>query len=165
MANTDFRPKLTKKQKDEIFDEYVKLRTHKERWGFQSAMAEKFGVHRSTIQRIVYDEKRMKAYLDKINHVRDLAMLHLAGGIDDAVRVEREILGIQIDKNDRERDNLRYLQHQTAESLLKRAGVEAKREEKDDVLKVEFVGGGFDVGMPDRTAEDDEDGEAEASED
>lgn len=155
--------KITRAQKDEIFNTYVQLRTHKERWGFQAEMARKYDVHKSTIQRIVYDEKRMKKYLDKVNHLRDLAMVQLAQSVGDAVRVEQDILALEIDKDDRDRDGLRHLQHQTAESVLKRVGVAAKAEEKDETVKIEFVGGGFEVGMPDRTdeddAEDEEDGD------
>jgi hypothetical protein len=38
-------------------------------------------------------------------------------------------------------------------------GVAAKAEEKDETVKIEFVGGGFEVGMPDRTDDDDADEE------
>lgn len=155
MAN---RTKLTERQKKEIFDHYMSLRTHKERWGFQREMAEKYGVHKNTIQRIVYDERRMEEYLRRVNHVRDIATVHLAQNLDRAVEVEEKILGMDVDPMDGKAGNLLYLQHQAAESLFKRVGVEAKREEKEnEAVKIEFVGGGFDVGMPDRTDEDDED--------
>lgn len=152
------RVKLTERQKKEIFDGYMKLRTHAERWGYQSEMSKKYDVHRSTIQRIVYDEKRMEEYLRKVNHVRDIATVHLAQNLDAAVAVEEKILNMEVSPEDGKGGNLLYLQHQAAESLFKRVGVEAKREEKENEnVKIEFVGGGFNVGMPDRTDADEED--------
>lgn len=80
-----FKPKLTEAQRREIFDEYVKLETASERWGFETRMAEKYSVHRCTIHKITHDPKRVKRYIEGLNHVHDIAMAKLLEAQTDAV--------------------------------------------------------------------------------
>lgn len=139
-----FEQKLTNAQKDEIFEEFLRA-TDKERYHFATTKAAELGVSHSTIQRIIRDKKRMKKYLDKVNEIRDLQMARMWAHAGDAVDVHINIINRQADFG----INMATVPQQSANTLLDRLGI---KEKKDDAsTKVVFeIGGGLDVGMPEK---------------
>ena len=138
-------PKLTKEQKDDIFETYVQLLTPKERWGFETRMAEQYGVHRTTIHRITHDEKRMKKWLDGLNHAHDLAMGQILANLGSAVKVQTDLIhneGLPV--------NMLGLKQNAAVDLMNRAGLKHKDEESNSVT-IRFESNGFNVNMPPQT--------------
>ena len=141
----DFKPKLTAAQRNEIFEEYVKLETASQRWGFETRMAEKYGVHRCTIHRITHDQKRVKKYLDSLNHVRDIAMARLMEAQTDAVNTQVSLMN-----NENLPQNLWYLRQNAAVDIMNRAGLKEKATE-DTEIRITFgaeSGTGLAAGMP-----------------
>lgn len=148
----DFKPKLTPAQRNEIFDAYVQIETASERWGFETRMAEKYGVHRCTIHRITHDPKRVKKYLDGLNHVRDIAMARMMEAQTDAVNTQ---IGLMNDKSLPQ--NLWYLRQNAAVDIMNRTGLKDKSSE-DPEIRITFGaenGTGLAAGMP--PSDDDED--------
>ena len=149
----DFKPKLTAAQRNEIFDAYVKLETAKERWGFETRMAEQYGVHRCTIHRITHDEKRVKKYLDGLGHVRDIAMARLMEAQTDAVNTQVSLMN-----NENLPQNLWYLRQNAAVDIMNRTGLKEKTAE-DPEIRITFgaaEGTGLAAGMPPPDDGDDE---------
>lgn len=149
----DFKPKLTPAQRNEIFDEYVQIETASERWGFETRMAEKYGVHRCTIHRITHDPKRVKKYLDGLNHVRDIAMARLMEAQTDAVNTQVSLMN---DKNLPQ--NLWYLRQNAAVDIMNRTGLKDKTNE-DPEIRITFGaenGTGLAAGMPPSDGDDEE---------
>lgn len=140
-----FKPKLTEAQRREIFDEYVKLETRSEQWGFETRMAEKYSVHRCTIHKITHDPKRVKRYLDGLNHVHDIAMAKLLEAQTDAVRTQVGLMN-----NEALPQNLWYLRQNAAVDIMNRAGLKDKTAE-DQEIRITFGaedGTGLAAGMP-----------------
>ena len=141
----DFKPKLTPAQRNEIFEKYVQLETASERWGFETRMAEEYGVHRCTIHRITHDPKRVKKYLDGLNHVRDIAMARLMEAQTDAVQTQVSLM------NDLTLpQNLWYLRQNAAVDIMNRVGLKDKSSE-DPEIRITFgteSGTGLPAGMP-----------------
>ena len=140
-----FKPKLTEAQRREIFDEYVKLETASERWGFETRMAEKYSVHRCTIHKITHDPKRVKRYIEGLNHVHDIAMAKLLEAQTDAVCTQ---VGLMNDVTLPQ--NLWYLRHNAAVDIMNRAGLKDKTAE-DQEIRITFGadgGTGLAAGMP-----------------
>lgn len=144
-----FQPKLTPEQREDIFVEYVNLRTAAERYGFETRKSEEYGVHRSTIHRITHDEKRIKKWLDKANHLHDISMLRLLEQQTDAVNTQVELM------NDRTLpQNLWYLRQNAAVDIMNRSGLKQREAEESEIRIVFGEGGGLAAGMP---ASDDND--------
>ena len=140
-----FKPKLTEAQRREIFDEYVKLETASERWGFETRMAEKYSVHRCTIHKITHDPKRVKRYIEGLNHVHDIAMAKLLEAQTDAVCTQ---VGLMNDVTLPQ--NLWYLRQNAAVDIMNRAGLKDKTAE-DQEIRITFDadgGTGLAAGMP-----------------
>lgn len=134
-----FKPKLTEAQRREIFDEYVKLETRSEQWGFETRMAEKYSVHRCTIHKITHDPKRVKRYLDGLNHVHDIAMARLLAAQTDAVSTQVGLMN-----NETLPQNLWYLRQNAAVDIMNRAGLKDKTAE-DQEIRITF---GAESGTP-----------------
>ena len=134
-----FKPKLTEAQRREIFDEYVKLETASERWGFETRMAEKYSVHRCTIHKITHDPKRVKRYIEGLNHVHDIAMAKLLEAQTDAVCTQ---VGLMNDVTLPQ--NLWYLRQNAAVDIMNRAGLKDKTAE-DQEIRITF---GAESGAP-----------------
>ena len=135
-------PKLTKEQKDEIFETYVSIRKPKERFGFETRMAEKYGVHRCTINRITHDQKRIEKWLRGLNHAHDLAMGQILANLGDAVGVQVDLI-----HNDALPVNMLGLKQNAAVDLMNRAGLK-KKDEEANTMTIKFEATGFEVNMP-----------------
>lgn len=143
MTNTQFKPKLTPEQRDEIFEGYIRLETCGERWGYETRMAEKYGIHRKTVHRITHDEKRIKKYLDKANHIHNITLLRLIEHQTDAVNTRIELM------NDKSLpQNLWYLRQNAAVDVMNRAGLKDKEAEESEIRIVFGEGSGMAAGMP-----------------
>ena len=137
-----FRPKLTAKQKNEIFHAYIDLPLGETR-GFVKKTAEEYGVSTDTILRIIHDKKRMKRYLDGLNEIRNLALARLVQASPDAVNVAVSIM------NDTTLpEHMASTRLNAAESIMRRAGIQHKEADAEaNTLNIRFVeGGGFRLG-------------------
>lgn len=135
-------PKLTAAQKEDIFQAYVQLKTNSERWGFESRMAEQYGVHRSTIHKITHDEKRMAKWLKGLNHAFDLASGQILANLGDAVKVQVDLI-----HDETLPPNMLGLKQNAAVDLMNRAGLK-KKDEDANTMTIRFAAEGFSVGMP-----------------
>lgn len=136
------KPKLTAQERDEIFQAYVQLKSNSERWGFETHMAEKFGVHRTTIHRVTHDPKRMAKWLKGLNHAFDLASGQILASLGDAVKVQTDLI-----HNDNLPANMLGLKQNAAVDLMNRAGLK-RRDEESNTMTIKFESTGFTVGMP-----------------
>lgn len=145
--------KLTEAQKRTIFDEYVKIETRSEQWGFETRKAEEFGVHRSTIHRITHDPKRVKTYLDNLNHIHDMAMGKILEKQLDAVKTQVDLM-----TDSSLPQNLWYLRQNAAVDLMNRAGLKEKSTDDPEIRitfgAAESGGSGLPAGMPPSDDED-----------
>lgn len=144
-----FMPKLTAAQRNEIFAEYVAEKLPGEYWGWETRMAERYGVHRSTIHRITHDPKRMKKWLDGLNHAQNLAMGRILMNLNDAVGVQVDLI-----HDTTLPPNMLGLKQNAAVDLMNRAGLKQKDDNSKE-LKVSFTANGFTAAMP-PAADDDE---------
>ncbi|MBQ2948338.1 MAG: hypothetical protein IJD94_05105 [Clostridia bacterium] len=147
-ANGQFAAKLTKAQKDEIFREYLLVDSVREQRAFverkrAELRAQGIEVSHCTIQRIIHDKKRMAAYLHSVNEIRDEQMARMWAHAGDAVDVHLDI----IRRKDEFGVNMATTPQQSANALLDRIGLKAKKE--DEASAVTFnITGGMQLGMP-----------------
>jgi len=146
-----FQPKLTEAQREEIFEGYIMLKTCGERWGYETRMAEKYGIHRKTVHKITHDEKRIKKWLDRANHLHDISMLRLLEHQTDAVNTQVELMNSQDLPQ-----NLWYLRQNAAVDIMNRSGLKQKEAEESEIRIVFGEGGGMAAGMPPSDDGDDE---------
>ena len=137
-----FSAKLTPAQRDEVFKEYVQLKTSSERWGFETRMAEKFDVHRSTIHRITHDQKRIDKWLKGLNHAYDIASGQILENLGAAVKVQTDLI-----LNENLPVNMLGLKQNAAVDLMNRAGLK-KKDDEANTMTIRFESAGFSVGMP-----------------
>lgn len=138
-----FETKLTKKQKDAIFEEYLQLDSETERRHYASKKAAELGVAHCTIQRIIHDKKRLADYLHKVNEIRDEQMARMWAHAGDAVDVHLDI----IKRKEEFGVNMATTPQQSANALLDRIGLKAKKD--DESTAVTFsIDGGMNIGMP-----------------
>lgn len=138
-------PKLTAAQKDEIFQDYVAIKTSSERYGFESRMAEQYGVCRSTIHRITHDQKRMEKWLKGLNHAFDLASGQILASLGDAVKVQVDLI-----HDETLPPNMLGLKQNAAVDLMNRAGLK-KRDDGENAVTIKFESGGLEIGTPPAT--------------
>lgn len=147
-----FTPKLTAAQRNEIFETYVRLETRSEQWGFETRMAAKYDVNRSTIHRITHDPKRVKKYLESLGHVHDIAYAKLLEAQTDAVRTQVSLMN-----NENLPQNLWYLRQNAAVDIMNRTGLKDKTSTEDNEIRITFgtdKGTGLPAGMPPSDDED-----------
>jgi hypothetical protein len=137
-----FQSKLTPTQRDAIFDGYVEQPSAAERRHYTARAAEEYGVSIQTIHRITRDKKRMKRWLDSLNHAYDLASGQILQNLGAAVRVQTDL----ITREDLP-VNMLGLKQNAAVDLMNRAGLK-KKDEDANQLVIKFETSGFEVGMP-----------------
>lgn len=144
-----FQQKLTKAQKDAIFLEYLELDTVGEQRAFvekkRAQLKAEMGIEvsHSTIQRVIHDTKRMKAYLDSVNRIRDEQMARMWAHAGDAVDVHLDIIKRKNDFG----VNMATVPQQSANAVLDRIGLKAKKD--DEAQAVTFqIEGGMNIGVP-----------------
>lgn len=152
MVRDLFEPKLTEKQRDEIFKRALKGETVR-------ALAAEYGVSTTLIGRIKYDKKR----LEKAEKLTDARMRFLRLRVQNAamkgVEKEHEILDIEVTDGAKQ-VGLLNIQHQVAASVMDRAGLKAVAA-TENRLNITFGGGDLDAGMPDEVVDlNKHDGEA-----
>lgn len=138
--------KLTDTQRKEIFDGYVMLETIAERRAYEARAAQEYGVSASTIYRITHDPVRVKAYLERLHYVHDMAMGKIMESQLDAVKTQLDLM-----RNDKLPVNLWYLRQNAAKDILNRAGLKDQGEAQDGEIRITFGkenGEGLKTGMP-----------------
>lgn len=144
-----FEQKLTKAQKDAIFEEYLQVDTRAEQLGFverkrAELRAEGIEVSHSVIQRVIHDPKRMSAYLEKVDRIRNEQMARMWAHAGNAVDVHLDI----IKRKSEFGVNMATVPQQSANAVLDRIGLKAKKDD-DGAAKVVFeIEGGMSIGMP-----------------
>lgn len=147
--------KITPEQKDEIFEAYIRIKKPSDRWSFQAKMAEKYGVHRSTINRIIRDEKRIAKYERALAINHRLSMLQVGELAFDALSVQAELI-----HDDTLPANMQYLRQNAAVDVMNRAGLKRKEEATEQHMVISFGGmpEGLTLGAPEPSEHEECDG-------
>lgn len=134
-----FAPKLTTRQKHEIFMEYVQLYTRKEQRAFAAQKAAELGVCRETIRRITGDKKRWDAYMKRCEDTRARELARAYAHLGDALDVPLSIIR---DQEKYAGSGLVQYPMQAATDLMNRLNFKAETKESEGVT-INFVGGGM----------------------
>lgn len=133
-----FRPKLTERQKAVIFDKLMQGESAK-------TLAAEYGVCEETIRKVGRDRDRLDRRMEIVRADQDRMKIRIMEGAEKALNVEMEILDMEVPEGPKGA-SVQYLRHQTATSLLDRAGLK-HRSEADGAITV-TIGGGIELGMP-----------------
>lgn len=137
-----FETKLDKDTKSYIFRAYVRA-TPEERYHFAQTAAEKYGVSRKTIQRIIRDKKRLNAYIEDKQRAFDLESAKMLEHLGEAVDVHIDII--------RDAANYPHMYKGTvqasANALMDRLGFKPKKD-AEDAMVIKFA---VDPQMPKRS--------------
>ena len=140
-----FEPKLTKRQKAEIFEKALN--------GARTCdLCKEYGVCKTTVCEIKYDPKRLTHAESKLNAHQRYARLRIHKGAMKGIEKEHEILDREVPEGAKG-TSLLYLQHQVATSMMDRDGLKAPEKSEG---KIEIVFGDGDessvsLGMPSDT--------------
>lgn len=133
--------KLTDEQRREVVRRYV------EESDSVTELAREYEVDRATIYRILAKEENA----DRIKALTEArlaqARIQILDQVPAALNRNEEILNTQYDPA------YQYLWQNAIRDTLDRAGIKAPKDEKQDI-SISFVGGGFDVNMPDGGADE-----------
>ena len=142
-----FEPKLTKEQKEEIFDRCLKGESN-------TALAKEFGIDKSMVSKIKYDKRLLDAAEKKLTARQQFARLQIHACAEKGIDKEREILLRDV-PDGKEGTSLLYLQHQVAVDAMNRSGLKAQDKDSGGVTIMFSDGVGFNPGMPTEMAAED----------
>lgn len=148
-ADRQFARKLTARQKDEVFAEYVGLYSRREQLHYPSRKAQELGVSYDTVKRIINDPKRWAKFKAKCERIYDREMARAYAHLPDALDVPLSI----IRDADSYEGGLKQYPLQAANSLMDRLNFRERSEDKSNVA-ITFTGGApLTVNMPPPTEE------------
>lgn len=153
-----FEPKLTKEQRQEIFNRALDGEQTK-------VLAKEFNVCNKTIAKIKYDPKLLDQAEKRIDRHQKFARLRIHKAAMKGVEKEHEILDREVPEGEKG-TSLLYLQHQVASSMMDRDGLKAPEKNES---KIEIVFGDGDessvpLGMPSDTTSVEEEAVEEGDE-
>lgn len=153
MAN--FKSKLTDNQRATIFEKALRGERTRD-------LAKEYGVSEDTIQAIKYDPKRLEKAEKKVSARQQFVRLRIHAGAMKGVEKEHEILDREVPEGEKG-TSLLYLQHQVAAGMMDRDGLKAP-DKSEQKFEISFGCDGPDLGMPEESAQPDEEDEREDEE-
>ena len=153
-----FTQKIFPDQANEIFDEFMRLPRADQR-KFCTRKAAELGVCRDTIERIVYDEKRINKRLANREKMRNIELIKAYDALGDAVDVQINFIRNSANLP----PNMQGLAQNAATDLMNRLNFKEKVAEEDRSIHVVFSSD-IALGMPKYAGEDTlPDGRSEAT--
>lgn len=133
--------KLTDEQRKEVVRRYV------EEYETVTRLAEDYEVGRTTIYRILSEEKNADTIRALTEARLAQARIRILEQVPAALDRNEEILNTDYDPA------FQYLWQNAIRDTLDRAGIKAPKDEEKEI-SISFAGGGFDVNMPDGGADE-----------